>query len=86
MTYSEIIIHRIACLCTQQNLAYNKLANICNLNQSTIDNIVRGLTKNPRIITLHRIANGLGMTLSEFLDFDELNRYSFEEKNISDQS
>lgn len=85
MTYSEIIINRIVCLCQKQDLSYNKLAKLCNINQSTIDNIMRGLTKNPRIITLHRIANGLGMTLSEFLDFDELNKYSFEDQNMLDK-
>ena len=50
------------------------------INQSTIDNIVRGLTKNPRAMTLHKIALAFGMTLSEFLDFPELNEYSFDEQ------
>lgn len=50
---------------------------MCGLNQSTIDNIVRGVTRNPRIQTLHHIAIGLNMTLAEFLDFEELNEYSF---------
>lgn len=79
MTYSEIIVMRISSLCRQRGIAYNKLATLCGLNQSTIDNIVRGLTKNPRIQTLHHIAVGLNMTLAEFLDFEELNNFSFEE-------
>ncbi len=49
------------------------------LNQSTIDNIIRGLTKDPRIKTLHHIAIAFNMTLAEFLDFPELNEVSFEE-------
>lgn len=79
MTYSEIIVRRIASLCRQRGIAYNKLAQMCGLNQSTIDNIVRGITKDPRIQTLHHIALGLNMTLAEFLDYDELNGYSFDE-------
>ena len=45
----------------------------------TLDNIVRGLTKNPRVKTLHKIALAFTMTLAEFLDFEELNDYSFED-------
>ena len=45
---------------------------------------MRGLTKNPGIITLHKIANAFNMTLAEFLDFDELNLYSFEDGNDDD--
>lgn len=79
MTYSEIIVARISTLCKQRSIAYNKLASMCGLNQSTVDNIVRGVTKDPRIQTLHHIAIGLNMTLSEFLDFKELDDYSFDE-------
>lgn len=79
MTYSEIIVTRISTLCKQRGIAYNKLATMCGLNQSTIDNIVRGVTKDPRVQTLHHIAIGLNMTLAEFLDFKELNEFSFDE-------
>ena len=50
-----------------------------DVKQSTLDNIVRGLTKNPRVKTLHKIALTFNMTLSEFLDFPELNDYAFED-------
>ena len=49
------------------------------VNQSTLDNIVRGITKDPRAKTLHKVAIAFNMTLAEFLDFDELNDYSFED-------
>lgn len=85
MTYSEIIIQRIETLCRQRGLAYNKLAKMCGMNQSTIDNIVRGLTKDPRITTLHKIANGFNMTLSEFLDYKEINEFSFDDKMMDNE-
>ena len=50
-----------------------------DVKQSTLDNIVQGNTKNPRVKTLHKIALAFNMTLSEFLDFNELNEYSFED-------
>lgn len=84
MEYSELYIKRIRKLCKERKIAINKLAMMSEVNQSTLDNIVRGLTKNPRVKTLHKIALAFGMTLSEFLDFDELNDFSFDD--ISDES
>ena len=79
MEYSDIYVKRIRSLCKQRGIAINKLATMSGVNQSTLDNIVRGITKDPRVKTLHKIAIAFNMTLAEFLDFDELNEYSFED-------
>lgn len=79
MEYSELYIQRIRKLCKERSMAINKLATMSDVKQSTLDNIIRGLTKNPRVKTLHKIALAFNMTLAEFLDFDELNEYSFED-------
>ena len=42
---------------------------------------MRGITKNPGIISIHKIANAFNMTLAEFLDFDELNDYIFDDND-----
>lgn len=81
MEYSDIYVKRIRSLCKQRGIAINKLATMSDVKQSTLDNIVRGLTKNPRVKTLHMLAIAFNMTLSEFLDFDELNDYSFDESD-----
>lgn len=80
MTYSEIYALRIRQLCKNHKITINKLATLADLKQSTIDNILRGKSKNPKVRTLHRIANVFGMTLSEFLDFPELNDYSIDDE------
>lgn len=79
MEYWQIYVKRIRTLCKERGISINKLANMSDVKQSTLDNIVRGITKNPQVNTLHKIAIAFNMTLSEFLDFDELNIYSFEE-------
>lgn len=78
--YSELYINRIRKLCKDRGIAINKLANMSDVKQSTLDNIVRGVTKNPRVKTLHKLALAFNMSLSEFLDFEELNEYSFEDE------
>lgn len=79
MEYSDIYVHRIRNLCKKRGLAINKLATMSDVKQSTLDNIIQGNTKNPGIKTLHKIALAFNMTVAEFLDFDELNEYSFDE-------
>ena len=79
MEYSDLYVKRIRKLCKERKIAINKLATMSDVKQSTLDNIVRGLTKNPRVKTLHKIALAFNMTLAEFLDFSELNEYSFDE-------
>ena len=79
MEYSDIYVKRIRSLCKQREIAINKLATMSDVKQSTLDNIVRGITKIPRVMPLHKLAIAFNMTLSEFLDFDELNDYLFDE-------
>lgn len=79
MEYSQIYIRRIRQLCRERGFSINMLAKRAGMNQSTLDNIVRGLTSDPRISTLHKVALAFNMTLAEFLDFEELNDYAFVE-------
>ena len=81
MKYSELYVQRIRTLCAQRGISINKLAAMSDVKQSTLDNIVRGRTVNPRVKTLHKIALAFNMTLAEFLDFAELNDYSFEDNS-----
>ncbi len=79
MEYADIYVQRIRKLCKERGIAINKLATMSDVKQSTLDNIMQGNTKNPRVKTLHKIALAFNMTLAEFLDFSELNEYSFED-------
>ena len=49
MDYANIYVKRIRSLCETRGISINKLATMSNVKQSTLDNIMRGLTKNPRI-------------------------------------
>jgi len=80
MTYSEAITKRILSLCGERNITVNKLATLSGMKQSTIDNIIKGNTKSPGLRTLHRISQGLGITLSVLLDFPEINEMQFEDE------
>jgi Predicted transcriptional regulators len=79
LTYDEAISLRITSLCNEKRITINKLATLSGITQSTLDNIIKGNSKNPNIKTLNRIAHGLGMTVSEFLDFKEINEAIFDD-------
>lgn len=80
MTYSDVVILRIKQLCMERDITINRLATQSGITQSTLDNIMRGNTKNPKLKTLHKLAVGLDMTVSELLDFPEMNETRFEDE------
>ncbi|MHC5228812.1 helix-turn-helix domain-containing protein [Enterococcus sp. LJL99] len=80
MTCSDVIKLWLERLCRERNLSINKLATLSGITQSTVDNIMKGNTKNPKLKTLHKLATGLDMTVSELLDFPEMNETLFEDE------
>lgn len=80
MTYSDAIIKRLSDLCSERKITINKHASLSGITQSTVDNLMRGKTKNPKLKTLHKLAVGLNMTVSELLDFYEMNETAFEDE------
>jgi len=80
MTYADVILNRLETLCAEKNITLNKLATLSGITQSTIGSFTQGTSKNPNIKTLHRLAIGLNMTVSELLDFPEMNDTLFEDE------
>lgn len=80
MTYSDVIILRLTRLCEERKITINKLATLSGITQSTVENIMSGKTKNPKLKTLHKLALGLGLTVSELLDFAEMNETMFDDE------
>lgn len=71
MKLSDAISEKINKVLIERNITINKLASISCLTQSTVDSLVNGKSQNPKLLTIVRICDGLGITLSEFFD-DEL--------------
>ena len=79
-TYSSVIIKRLRDLIDAKGITINRLATLSGITQSTLENIMAGNTKNPKLKTLHRLAQDLDMTVSELLDFPEMNETVFEDE------
>lgn len=80
MTYSDAIILRLTQLCKERSLTINRLAVLSGITQSTVENIMNGKTKNPKLKTMHKLSVGLGITVSELLDFPEMDETVFEDE------
>ncbi|MBQ2661759.1 MAG: helix-turn-helix transcriptional regulator [Clostridia bacterium] len=63
--------NRILSLCGEHEISINKLATISALPPSSIKNILYGKSKNPKLLTIKMICDGLGITLTEFFDTEE---------------
>lgn len=71
MKLTKAVSEKINKILIEKDITVNKLASISCLTQSTVDSLVNGKSKNPKILTIVRICDGLGITLSDFFD-DEL--------------
>ncbi|MCI8527222.1 MAG: helix-turn-helix transcriptional regulator [Oscillospiraceae bacterium] len=62
---------RILHLCAERGITINKLATLSALPPSSIKNILYGKSKDPKILTIKKICDGLEITLIEFFDAPE---------------
>lgn len=65
---NKAISEKITKILIERNLTVNKLATISCLTQSTVESIVNGRSKNPKLLTIIKICDGLNITLEEFFD------------------
>ena len=70
MKLSKAISQKIQNICTENHITPNKLASICCLTQSTVQNLIAEKSHNPKLLTIIRICEGLNMPLKNFFDDD----------------
>ncbi len=71
----SVIRNRILQLSAANGLTINKLATLSALPPSSVKNILYGKSKDPKILTIKKICDGLEITLGEFFttpEFDAL--------------
>lgn len=69
-TYTAVK-NRILALCIEKNITINKLSTESGIAPSTLKNILYGNSKNPGIVTLKILCDGLDISLPEFFDTPE---------------
>ena len=69
-TYTAVK-NRILNLCYEKHYTINKLANQSGVAPSTVKNILYGKSKNPGIVTIKMLCDGLDIGLIEFFSSSE---------------
>lgn len=73
MTLAEAVKCRILSLCETEHITLNRLSYRCGMTQSTLNNIVNGGSRNPKLSTIKKICDGLDISLAEFFASEEFN-------------
>lgn len=67
----DFVAKRTIELCEKQHITMYRLAQMSGIKQSTISNIMKKKTL-PNLITLEKICNGFGISLSQFFQEDDM--------------
>lgn len=70
MDTKEAVADRIIQLCSEKRIAINALGNLAGISPSTIYSMLNTKSKNPGIVTIKKVCDGLGISLADFFDTD----------------
>ena len=70
----DFVVFRIRELCKERNITPNGLSYSSGISQSTIKSILGGESKNPGIVTLKKICDGLDISIIDFFNTDEFSK------------
>ncbi len=68
MDAKEAVARRIQALCLERGLAVNALANLCGVPPSTIYSMLNEKSKNPGVISIQKLCDGLEISVREFFN------------------
>ena len=68
MDSRRAVMQRLQNLCQEKGLSLNALANLSGVPPMTVYCLFNGKSKNPGVVTLKKLCDGLEITLSEFFD------------------
>lgn len=67
----QAVVNRINNLCKKRKITPNALSYMSGVSQSTIKSILNGESKNPGIVTLKKLCDGLDISIIEFFNTEE---------------
>lgn len=70
MDMREAVANRILNLCDERGITVNKLSRMSAVPPTTLKSIIYGVSKNPGIVTIKMLCDGLDISITEFFDTD----------------
>lgn len=78
----KILANRINDLCKKQGISYYTLSYKSAVPLTTLLHIVDGSTKNPGVLTIIKICEGLEISVKDFFDTEEFSGVMFDEMDV----
>lgn len=66
MTVGSAVKERILQLCEENGMSVNKLCTTSGVTQSTVNNLMSGRNHSVTVATIHKLCDGLGITVEDF--------------------
>ncbi len=67
----DLVVERIRDLCTERDITPNALSYLAGISQSTIKSILNGESRNPGIVTIKKLCDGLDISIIDFFDTED---------------
>ena len=67
----DLVVKRIRELCAERNITPNALSYLSGVSQSTVKSILNGESKNPGIVTIKKLCDGLEISVIDFFNTEE---------------
>lgn len=71
MSIYDLVVKRIYELCKERKITPNALSYMAGVSQSTIKSILNGESKNPGIVTIKKLCDGLDISIVDFFDTED---------------
>lgn len=71
MSIYDLVVKRIYELCKEREITPNALSYMAGVSQSTIKSILNGKSKNPGIVTIKKLCDGLDISIIDFFNTDD---------------
>lgn len=71
MSIYDLVVKRIYELCKEREITPNALSYMAGVSQSTIKSILNGESKNPGIVTIKKLCDGLDISIIDFFNTDD---------------
>lgn len=79
MNTQEAVAARIKELCHEHKISIHALARSAGIPPTTLKNIIYGNSKNPGVVTIKLLCDGLGISLYEFFNTDTFKSNEWED-------
>lgn len=74
MGVRKAVANRLYFLCIEKGWTPNHLANVSAVPQSTIKSILNGESRNPGIVTIKKLCDGLEISVTDFFSTEEFSQ------------